>query len=522
MALRLGHCVNGQKKVYLQSVLGICEHKKVLENCITEQNVHLFLDVIKEKYSLQSFHDWNLITRKQIISNGGSKILNKHSLYELKCMGFPEGKFKFNKPKKVKPSGYWENRNNIYKFINILKEKYNLHSPKEWNSITQKQIKSNGGGSLLNQYSVYDIKCLACPEGKDYFDKPYHLKGFWDDKQNIIQFLKELKEHLNLHTPNDWNLITKIQIEAFGGRSLLNKYSMYEIKCLGCPEGKPFFYKPHHESGFWDNEQNIIQFLDEIKEKYSLNSAEDWNLLTGKKIQENGGKTLLNKYSMYEIKCFGCPEGKSIFDKKRKTIEYWNDEENRSKFLTKLKTMYNLTTPQDWNRLSAEQIKLYGGLWLFNKKMKYMDKIRIEFEINNDSTDITNVSYSLKELIGSKSIFNKRSSQRWLFLQVQKLYPNEEIVEDYFHSEISRESGSSVQFDIYLTKNKIAIEYHGKQHYEDIPSGFAPLEMHQNRDLEKQKICSRFGIQLIVIPYWWDKKLDSLRKTLNSLNKDIS
>ena len=273
---------------------------------------------------------------------------------------------------------------------------------------------------------------------------------------------------------------------------------------------------------FWDNEQNIIQFLDEIKEKYSLNSAEDWNLLTGKKIQENGGKTLLNKYSMYEIKCFGCPEGKSIFDKKRKTIEYWNDEENRSKFLTKLKTMYNLTTPQDWNRLSAEQIKLYGGLWLFNKKMKYMDKIRIEFEINNDSTDITNVSYSLKELIGSKSIFNKRSSQRWLFLQVQKLYPNEEIVEDYFHSEISRESGSSVQFDIYLTKNKIAIEYHGKQHYEDIPSGFAPLEMHQNRDLEKQKICSRFGIQLIVIPYWWDKKLDSLRKTLNSLNKDIS
>ena len=208
-----------------------------------------------------------------------------------------------------------------------------------------------------------------------------------------------------------------------------------------------------------------------------------------------------------------------LFDKPKQYIpyEFWEMEENRNQFVNKLKEKYNLNTPQDWRRLSLSQIHSFDGYWLFYDNNRYLDKTFVTFELD----DTSNVSFSLKDLLQSDN--KKRSSQRWLFLQVQKLFPNEEIVEDYFHSDISRESGFSVQFDIFLTKRKIAFEYHGKQHYEDIPSGFAPLEMHQNRDLEKQKLCSKFGIQLIVIPYWWDNKLDSLRETLNSsLNKDIS
>ena len=143
-------------------------------------------------------------------------------------------------------------------------------------------------------------------------------------------------------------------------------------------------------------------------------------------------------------------------------------------------------------------------------------KCILKLKINFENEDKDFVSFS-KLISGTHAgSVQKRSSQRWLFLQVKKLYPHEEIVEDYFHPEISRISGANVQFDIFMIERNIAIEYHGKQHYEDIPSRFSPVETYKHRDVEKQKLCSEHGIQLIVIPYWWDNKLDSLKETLLS------
>ena len=480
-----------------------------------KENLNEFLNKLKEKFHLHTPEDWNLITHKQILSLSGSTLLKKYSLYEIKCFGCPEGKFLFEKPIKSKPVGYWDNKENINEFLHQLKEKYNLNSPEEWNLITRKQIISMGGGTLLKKYSIFDIKCFAYPNEELLFKKVIQNKGFWENKENIYEFLNQLKEKFHLHTPDDWNLITTNHIKELNGTSLLKKYSMYELKCMGCPDGnfeKSIQYKP---SGFWAIENNRIQFLDELKLIYNLQTIEDWDSITTKHIQLHGGGALLHSFSIYDIKCMACPEGKSIFRQHShfKPPNYWNDESNRNRFIEKLKLKYNLKTPQDWKRVSSHQIKRLGGDWLFYNNMKFLKSTKISFEIkDSENENITKIQrFSLRELIQSDF---KRSSQRWLFLQVQKLFPGEEIVEDYFHSEISRESGFSVQFDIFLIERNIAIEYHGQQHYEDIPSAFGSLEMHKIRDLEKKKLCEKYGIQLIIIPYWWDNNLESLNKTL--------
>ena len=405
-----------------------------------KQNTQLFLNKIKKQNNLSTFEDWNAITQKQVRENGGGTLLKKYSMYDLKCMGFPDGKLQFNKSIKPKEPGYWDNKSNILEFLGKLQKKYNLTSVHDWNSISRKHIQDNGGGALLKQYSMYDLKCFGYPDGKFIFEKS----------------------------------------------------------------------KPYKPSGYWDNKNNIYKFIEELKVKYNLKTPDDWNLITRKQIQENGGRTLCQKYSMYEIKCMACPEGKFIF---QKPIDYWNDESNRNRFIEKLKLKYNLKTPQDWKRVSFHQIKLLGGDWLLSNNMEFLKSTKISFEIqDSENENITKIQrFSLRELIQSDF---KRSSQRWLFLQVQKLFPGEEIVEDYFHSEISRESGFSVQFDIFLINRNIAIEYHGQQHYEDMSAVFASLEMHKTRDLEKKKLCEKYGIQLIVIPYWWDNNLESLKKTL--------
>ena len=479
-----------------------------------KENVINFLYELKQKYNLNTPEEWNQITNKQILLHGGRTLLKKYSIYDLKCMACPEGKLIFDSKNQCKSPRYWEDKNNILEFLSKIKEIYNLNSLKDWNSITNKHIISNGGSSLLKKYSMFELKCMACPEGKLYFNNKPKPIGYWDHESNVLQFLYELKEKNSLHLPEDWNSITRKHILDNGGGTLLRKYSLYELKCMACPEGKLVFDAPKKSIGYWENRENILQFFIRLKKEFNLQSVSDWNLITTKNIQSIGGSGLLHKYSLYEIKCMACPEGKSTFtipmkSHQIKSPEYWEDETNRNLFFEKLKQKYNLKTPNDWKRLSKSQIISQGGNWLFKDNIDHSN-IKIKFE----SSNIENYpeSLALNELISTDT--QKKSSQRYLFLQIQKLFPGEEIVEDYFHSGISRDSGYAVQFDIFMIQRNIAIEYHGKQHFVDINYRFSSLEMYQNRDIEKAKLCRKYGIQLVVIPYWWDNNLDSLKETL--------
>ena len=488
------------------------EGKMIFNNTIkpsgywkNKENILQFLMEIKKKFNINTPEDWNSITRNQIQSSGGGTLLRKYTMYDLKCMICPEGKSIFEYPNKSKPSKYWDNEENIQNFLSEIQQKYNLNSPKDWNSITSKQIRINGGIELTKKYSMYEIKCMACPEGKEFFDAPYKPAGYWENKGNVLKFLSELSQKYNLKTPEDYNSITYKYIP----QTLLKKYSIFELKCMACPEGKSVFDKQPKSSLYWENENNILEFLSTVKQKYNLQSPEDWNSVTRKQIQSIGGNGLFKNYSLFALKCLACPEGKDVFDNQPKSSEFWQDESNRDQFFEKLRHKYNLKNPNDWKRLSKSQIISQGGNWLF-KRNKNLSNIQIKFE-SSDNKNIPEY-LPLNELISET--LGKRSSQRYLFLQVQKLFPREEIVEDYFHSEISRISGCNVQFDIFMIQRNIAIEYHGRHHYEDIPQAFSNLETYKNRDIEKEKLCKKHGIQLIVIPYWWDNNLDSLKETL--------
>ena len=472
-----------------------------------KKNIQNFLWQVKQKYNLNTPEDWNSITQEHIKSHGGKSLLNKYSLFELKCMACPEGQQIFNNPRQA--SGHWDINENVHNFLSQIKQKYNLNTSEDWNSITKRNIQANGGGTLLNKYSLYELKCMACPEGKSSLNNPKHSAGYWENKENIQKFLSEIKEKYNLQTPEDWNSITQKNIQENGGNTLLSKFSMFELKCMACPEGKSIYNNSKQTSGYWENKENILKFLYEIKEKYNLTTTEDWNLITHKHLKLNGGGTLLAKYSIFELKCMACPEGKSSFKNPHQAAVFWENEDNIHQFFSKLKEKYNLNSPEDWKRISKRQIISEGGSGILNNK-NYLD-IKIKFEISDQETKFI----PLSNLVSGYSA-QKRSSQRWLFLQVQKLFPHEEIVEDYFHSEISRISGFNVQFDIFMIGRNIAIEYHGKQHYEDMPAGFSTLETYQQRDIEKENICKEHGIQLIVIPYWWNNNLDSLKTYLYS------
>lgn len=77
-----------------------------------------------------------------------------------------------------------------------------------------------------------------------------------------------------------------------------------------------------------------------------------------------------------------------------------------------------------------------------------------------------------------------------------------------FNNLIFPETKALLRFDFYLENegNKIAIEYQGKQHYEDIEFFQGNLKYVQDRDNFKKEYCKNNNIKLIEIPYWdYDK-----------------
>lgn len=486
-----------------------------------DENIKKFIEKI-----IDSKFPGDTISRKDIISLGGSYLLHKYSLHQIREMilSFDDNnitngdnnivnKTKNNNltNKQRKPHGFWKSLNNIREFLQNINQ--------DLDKVTKEQIKKAGGNALFATYSLYELKCIAKGENLPVKKRTIRYPGYWEKEENIINFLIQVKNKLGIKNVEDWDAVTAKQIIKLGGGSLLTKFTLFEIKCKANSDFVSRSIKKIKPKGYWNDKNNIKEFIKNIKLQLNLNSPEQWNRISSKDIISFGGSSILKIYPLHELKCMGSDEIRlnknNLFShqKRKKSFPngYWDDINNVNNFIKNVENFYNLNTVEDWNRISREQIQVIGGNGIFSK-YKISDIIKMGISIhNNNNNDIS----KKVDIIDNKY---KRSVQRMLFLQIQQLFPKEEIIEDFYHEKISRESGLSVQFDIFIIDKNIAIEYHGKQHYEDNPVAFAPLEMYQQRDKEKENLCNIFGIHLIIIPYYKYHQYDilSLHKHLKS------
>lgn len=464
-----------------------------------EFELNRICNLLKNIYNLKTAKDWNLLTKNQILSAGVGNILNKYTLDNFKCISI-------YKNCNIKPFRF-RNENDILKFIEILKESYNLKNPEDWNNITVKKINAIGGRNLLSKKSLFEIKCIGCPDVKIKYSndcknnpKP---QNYWLNQINIENFMNEIKIKYNYNDPEDWCNLTQNQIKINGGGRLLSKYSLSELKSFIFPSidhDSLLLLNKKKPKGYWNKKNNILCFLTELANRHNIHTTIDWKNITQNHIKEFGGSALLSKYSLPELKSMFIENSDPIISKN--PAGFWNKRENIVDFMEKLKQKYKIESISDWKRISRSQIQTINGGNSLLAKYCIFELLQIAFPDENwDEKDISRK--------------DKRSAQRYLFIKIQSLFPGEEIVEDYFHSKLSRESGCFVQFDIFIVNKNIAIEYHGKQHYEDHPSNFASLEMYQQRDKEKELLCEKYGIDLKIVPYWWNGEDYSLQLLLN-------
>ncbi len=77
----------------------------------------------------------------------------------------------------------------------------------------------------------------------------------------------------------------------------------------------------------------------------------------------------------------------------------------------------------------------------------------------------------------------------------------------------------------------LAFEYNGEYHYRSISvypmtishpyiTRYSEVSVVQERDRFKQLVCKNCGIHLIVVPYWWDKTVESVVHTIAAFRPD--
>ena len=91
--------------------------------------------------------------------------------------------------------------------------------------------------------------------------------------------------------------------------------------------------------------------------------------------------------------------------------------------------------------------------------------------------------------------------------------------EDYLHESLIRSDNKEMELDVYIPALRLALEYHGEQHYRDIYSIGARWRQ-KERDEERRLACLQFGITLIQVPYSWDFQLASLKGTIQQQRHD--
>jgi hypothetical protein len=104
-------------------------------------------------------------------------------------------------------------------------------------------------------------------------------------------------------------------------------------------------------------------------------------------------------------------------------------------------------------------------------------------------------------------------------------------MENYSNISLQFSSGARMELDVFIPELKLALEYQGQQYFleeEKFSKRLYIERAHQKReglldDFFDQfcVVCSRQGITLVEIPYWWDMKVESLQAIIHEAKKNI-
>ena len=333
------------------------------------ENQRHFMDKLYYKFHFTSFNDWSKISIKKINENGGKELLKLYSndMQRLFYSIYPNYPFSLEEIVKTNANNYFQSIENQKQFMDYLKNKFQLNSLDDWYQITRKQLKENGGKSLISYYYSNDMKLLLStiyPHHNWNFNILIKLNsiGYFKSIENQQKFMDDLFKKLELKSIEDWNKVSMSSIINNGGKNLLYHYENDFNRCIRSIYSDidwDSVEKPRKTESikYFELIENQRLFMNYLYEKFKLNSLDDWITISKEKIIENGGKNLFFYHQniqslLKEIFPFHQWNFGSIFAKKN----YFHSILNQRLFFDNLFIKLKFKSLEDWKKITKNKL----------------------------------------------------------------------------------------------------------------------------------------------------------------------
>jgi len=499
----------------------------------TKENKKKFFDNFAKIHQINKPQDWGKAKHDDITRFGGKYVIGTYGNSLIRALrdlyDDIEWKTEWFENVPSVPKGHWKDQINQRRFLDEVARDLNIESPSEWGKVTLTEVISRNGNGLIshNKGSLFRTLVAAYPEvdwDKKWFKNISKVpKGHWTLKENQRTFMDNIARLYNLKNPRDWGRITVDDIKKCEGSSVLEYYDFSLFNALQgvYPEiewERSWFPRlPKVPKGYWSLIENQKSFMDGIGRLYKINSHSDWGRITLEQIVKGGGTTLLvkNNFSLFNILQQVYPEVKwdrSWFPRLSKyPTNFWNSLENQRNFLDSIANQYHVIQSKDWQRISLSLINNKGGKPLLARYNNSLLLLLKKVYPNNDWNQITDRK-------SSNLLMSNVQHEVWNF--VRKFFPEEKILVNFRHPELlSDKRFVNIELDIWIPELNIAFEYHGHQHFRDAFN--KDLVEQRKRDQLRREQCSKVGITLIEIPYWWDNNEESLLATILQSSKQL-
>ena len=378
-----------------------------------------------------------------------------------------------------------------------------------YHTISCEIMKKNGGVAFLKQHNNSPSTALiaAYPEHNWLLWKFKSVpKGYWKEASNLRSFFDDLGKRIGIQTLDDWyHKLSFDLVTQNGGGGLLNRKKSPSAALMDAyPEHNWIPWKfATVPQGYWKDPANQRRFFDELGKQLGIQELDDWyDKLSKKIIIDNNGISILSKHrgSPASALMAAYPEHTWApwkFD--TAPMGYWSSKDNINQFLSDLSDKLLIQSLDDWYRVDLEQLHKLGAGTILNRHKGLYGLLKEHYP------DHPWDPKKFHQLV--------LKAQRWLAITLKKMFPNEEILEDYMHPKAPLESRQQLQLDVYIPSKSLAFEYQGKQHYEDVRI-FSPTTTYQQRDKTKKDFCAANNIKLIEVPYWWNRTPESLQQMI--------
>ena len=325
--------------------------------------------------------------------------------------------------------------------------------------------------------------------------------GTYKRRELRWQYMNWLEGEKNYKQEEDWYKIDQKDFADTGGANLVAYMgSIYDLvkDMYSGYEWKPWLFEVA-PNGCWKNRGNHRKFLDYVAEKEKWTQPEDWYKVTRATFTRHKGVSLLKLYdSLFHCIETNYPDYDLKFWLMKSSRGNWEEKANKRKYLEWLGEKLCFTNLDDWYGVIEEDFSNNHGSTLLSKVHSGGAAKCVMAVFDEHDWQLINFRGA-----------NQWKTQLRLYNIVRCALSNMEVEREYPVDALSMHRAHTKQrLDVFISDQdnsvSLAIEYHGRQHYEWIKHFHKTKKEFQDaqkRDQIKKNILQEVGVPLVEIKY---------------------